>query len=159
MHPHVVRLEARLANAEGAGAIALSALVREALRMRPDRLVLGEVRGDEVRDLLAALNTGHEGGCGTVHANRAEHVPARFEALCAPAGLDRAAAHSQLATALDAVIHLARDRAGRRRVVGVAVLTVGDTGMVRAVPAFGFVGGDLVRGPGADDLEQRLERV
>src|SRR5206468_8579736 len=70
-HPHVVRLEARMANAEGAGAVDLAALVRQALRMRPDRLVVGEVRGAEVRELLGALNTGHEGGCGTVHANRA----------------------------------------------------------------------------------------
>ena len=82
--------------------------------MRPDRLVVGEVRGAEVVDLLAALNTGHEGGCGTLHANSAVDVPARVEALALAAGLDRAATHSQLASAVDAVVHLARGRDGVR---------------------------------------------
>lgn len=80
-HPHVVALQGRTPNVEGAGAVALETLVRQSLRMRPDRLVVGEVRGAEVRELLTALNTGHEGGCGTVHANAASDVPARFEAL------------------------------------------------------------------------------
>ncbi len=79
-HPHVVRLEARPPNQEGTGHVTLRDLVRQALRMRPDRLVVGEVRGHEVSDLLAALSTGHEGGCGTVHANTAADVPARLEA-------------------------------------------------------------------------------
>ena len=96
-HPHVVGLESRPANVEGAGEVPMRVLVRQALRMRPDRLVVGEVRGDEVTDLLAAMNTGHEGGCGTVHANSAADVPARFEALAMAAGMPRAAAHSQLA--------------------------------------------------------------
>ncbi|EFL24949.1 type II/IV secretion system protein, partial [Streptomyces himastatinicus ATCC 53653] len=99
-HPHVVRLETRPANQEGRGQVTLRDLVRQALRMRPDRLVVGEVRGPEVTDLLGALNTGHEGGCGTVHANTAGDVPARLEALGSTAGLDRAALHSQLAAAL-----------------------------------------------------------
>uniref|UniRef100_UPI0035D7CECE TadA family conjugal transfer-associated ATPase n=1 Tax=Bacillus thuringiensis TaxID=1428 RepID=UPI0035D7CECE len=107
-HPHVVRLESRPANQEGAGRVTLRDLVRQALRMRPDRLVVGEVRGAEVTELLAALNTGHEGGCGTVHANAAEHVPARLEALGTAAGLDRTALHSQLAAALSVVVHLVR---------------------------------------------------
>ena len=114
-HPHVVALEARPANVEGAGLVTLRDLVRQALRMRPDRLVVGEVRGAEVVDLLAALNTGHEGGCGTVHANSADDVPARFEALGVAAGLPRAAVHSQLAAGLEVVVHLARDRDGTRR--------------------------------------------
>ena len=80
--------------------------MRQALRMRPDRLVVGEVRGAEVVELLAALNTGHEGGCGTLHANSAVDVPARVEALALAAGLDRQAAHSQLASAVDVVLHL-----------------------------------------------------
>ena len=80
-HPHVVALEARPPNIEGVGEISLQTLVRQALRMRPDRLVVGEVRGAEVVDLLAALNTGHGGGCGTLHANSAADVPARIEAL------------------------------------------------------------------------------
>ena len=95
-HPHVVGLEARPPNIEGAGEVTLRTLVRQALRMRPDRLVVGEVRGAEVVELMAALNTGHEGGCGTIHANSARDVPARVEALALAAGLGRDAAHSQL---------------------------------------------------------------
>jgi pilus assembly protein CpaF len=82
--------------------------------MRPDRLVVGEVRGAEVADLLAALNTGHDGGCGTLHANRPAEVPARLEALGVAAGLDRAAVHSQAAAALAVVVHLRRAPNGRR---------------------------------------------
>jgi len=82
--------------------------------MRPDRLVVGEVRGAEVTDLLAALNTGHDGGCGTLHANRPAEVPARLEALGVAAGLDRAAVHSQAAAALALVVHLRRTPGGRR---------------------------------------------
>ncbi|WP_405778362.1 TadA family conjugal transfer-associated ATPase [Streptomyces sp. NBC_00859] len=134
-HPHVVRLEARPANQEGAGRVTLRDLVRQALRMRPDRLVVGEVRGAEVTELLAALNTGHEGGCGTVHANAAADVPARLEALGTSAGLDRSALHSQLAAALAVVVHLVRDRSGRRRVAEVHVLERDATGLVMTVPA------------------------
>jgi pilus assembly protein CpaF len=82
--------------------------------MRPDRLVVGEVRGPEVTDLLAALNTGHDGGCGTLHANRPGEVPARLEALGVAAGLDRHAVHSQAAAAFAVVLHLRRTPAGRR---------------------------------------------
>lgn len=134
-HPHVVRLESRTANQEGAGRVTLRDLVRQALRMRPDRLVVGEVRGEEVTELLAALNTGHEGGCGTVHANAAEDVPARLEALGTTAGLDRAALHSQLAAALSVVIHVVRDHAGRRRIAEVRVLERDAAGLVVTVPA------------------------
>ncbi|MFI6085398.1 TadA family conjugal transfer-associated ATPase [Streptomyces sp. NPDC051217] len=134
-HPHVVRLEARPANQEGAGEVTLRDLVRQALRMRPDRLVVGEVRGAEVTELLAALNTGHEGGCGTVHANTAADVPARLEALGTAAGLNRAALHSQLAAALSVVLHLVRDRAGRRRIAEVRVLERDPAGLVVTVPA------------------------
>ncbi|MGW0602748.1 TadA family conjugal transfer-associated ATPase [Streptomyces sp. NPDC002640] len=133
-HPHVVRLESRPANQEGAGLVTLEDLVRQALRMRPDRLVVGEVRGAEVVHLLAALNTGHS-GCGTVHANAAADVPARLEALGTAAGLDRAALHSQLAAALSVVIHLVRERGGRRRVAEVRVLERDADGLVRTVPA------------------------
>ncbi|MEV5980745.1 TadA family conjugal transfer-associated ATPase [Streptomyces sp. NPDC052114] len=134
-HPHVVRLESRPANQEGSGRVGLDDLVRQALRMRPDRLVVGEVRGAEVVHLLAALNTGHEGGCGTVHANAARDVPARLEALGTAAGLDRAALHSQLAAALSVVIHLVRDRTGRRRIAEVHVLKRTGSGLVETVPA------------------------
>jgi pilus assembly protein CpaF len=122
VHPHVVRLVARPANIEGAGAVTLRELVRQALRMRPDRLVVGEVRGAEVCDLLAALNTGHEGGAGTVHANSAREVPARLEALAALGGMSREALHSQLAAAVQVLLHVARGRDGARRLEAVAVL-------------------------------------
>lgn len=153
--PHVVRLEARAPNVEGVGAVALDVLVRQALRMRPDRLVVGEVRGREVVDLLAALNTGHTGGASTVHANRLEHVPARFEAMATAAGLDRAATHAQLGAGVDVVIALARGRDGHRRMTGVAVLQSSE-GLVRAVPAYAFAAGGVRAGPAADDLERRL---
>jgi len=113
-HPHVVRLLTRPPNVEGVGQVTLRDLVRQALRMRPDRLVVGEVRGAEVTDLLAALNTGHDGGCGTLHANRPSEVPARLEALGVAAGLGRTAVHSQAAAALSLVVHLRRTPAGRR---------------------------------------------
>ncbi|HET6816682.1 MAG TPA: TadA family conjugal transfer-associated ATPase [Mycobacteriales bacterium] len=158
-HPHVVRLEARVPNAEGAGGVDLATLVRQALRMRPDRLVVGEVRGAEVRELLGALNTGHEGGCGTVHANRAEHLPARIEALGAVAGLPRDAAHSQLAAAVDVVVHLARRRDGRRRVAAVALICRSPDGTVTAVPAATFTSVGVRGGPAADELEGRLREA
>ena len=157
-HPHAVRLEARPANAEGVGQVDLVVLVRQALRMRPDRLVVGEVRGAEVRELLTALNTGHEGGSCTLHANRAEHVPARFEALASTAGLDRPATHSQLAAAVEAVVHLVRDPGGRRRVAGIAVLAAGPDGLVQAVPAVHFGPEGLVAGPGESALHRRIGR-
>jgi pilus assembly protein CpaF len=113
-HPHVVRLQGRSANVEGRGAVGLVELVRQALRMRPDRMVVGEVRGPEVREMLAALNTGHEGGCGTLHANSPADVPARFEALGALAGMPRAAVHAQLASAVRVVVHVQRGPTGRR---------------------------------------------
>ncbi len=121
-HPHCVRMEGRPANAEGTGGITLTDLVRQALRMRPDRVVLGEVRGGEITDLLRALNTGHEGGCATIHANSVADVPARLEALCALGGLDRDACHAQVAAALRLVIHIRRDRSGHRRVEEVGVV-------------------------------------
>ncbi|MEE6177101.1 TadA family conjugal transfer-associated ATPase [Mycobacterium sp. 050134] len=131
-HPHLVKLVARCANVEGVGEVPLRQLVRQALRMRPDRIVVGEVRGAEVVDLLAALNTGHDGGAGTVHANSPGEVPARLEALGALGGLDREALHSQLAAAIQALVHVARDRTGRRRLAEIAVLRQA-RGQVRAV--------------------------
>jgi len=113
-HPHVVGLETRQANLEGAGEIGLARLVREALRMRPDRLVLGECRGEEIRELLTALNTGHDGGAGTIHANSLADVPARLEALGALAGLGPEAVGRLAASALDAVVHVEQGPTGRR---------------------------------------------
>lgn len=155
-HPHIVRLEARPPNVEGAGAVTLRDLVRQALRMRPDRLVVGEVRGAEVVDLLAALNTGHEGGCGTVHANSPEDVPARLEALGLMAGLPRDAVHSLIVAGLHVVIHLERHRSGRR-VSSIHVLQDAG-GRARAVPALvrGVDGWDS--GPGLDLLRSMVGR-
>ena len=113
-HPHVVRLQGRGPNVEGHGAVGLVDLVRQALRMRPDRLVVGEVRGAEVREMLAALNTGHEGGCGTLHANAPADVPRRFDALGALAAMPRDAVQTQLSSAVQAVVHDERGTGGRR---------------------------------------------
>jgi pilus assembly protein CpaF len=156
-HPHVVRLEARPANLEGAGAVTLRELVRQALRMRPDRLVVGEVRGGEVVDLLAALNTGHEGGCGTVHANSPADLPPRMEALGTAGGLERAAVHAQLGAAVSVVVHLARDRAGLRRIRGLSVLRRDRDGLVIVVPAIDFRDGrPVVVDPGGRVLADLL---
>ncbi|MDH6138301.1 pilus assembly protein CpaF [Kitasatospora sp. GP30] len=153
-HPHVVRLQGRPPNQEGLGELTTRDLVRQALRMRPDRLVVGEVRGPEVLDLLSALNTGHEGGCGTVHANAAADVPARLEALGSMAGLRRLALHSQLLAGLDLVIHLTRDhRSGRRRVAELHTLDRNASGLAVTAPAVIFRSDGLVScGPGWDRL-------
>jgi pilus assembly protein CpaF len=98
--------------------------------------VVGEVRGAEVVDLLAALNTGHDGGAGTVHANNPAEVPARLEALAALGGLDRAALHSQLAAAVQVVVHVSRTRNGVRRLSEIGVLEPGDDGRVRVSTAW-----------------------
>ncbi|WP_306813153.1 TadA family conjugal transfer-associated ATPase [Microbacterium sp. zg.Y818] len=119
-HPHHVRLEARQPNLEGAGAVSLARLVREALRMRPDRLVVGECRGEEVRELLTALNTGHHGGAGTLHAGAMGDVPARLEALGALAGMDERAVARQVVSAIGCVVHVARGAGGARKVTGMA---------------------------------------
>ena len=159
-HPHVVRLEARPANAERTGAVTLTDLVRQSLRMRPDRLVVGEVRGGEICDLLSALNTGHEGGCGTVHANSAADVPARLEALAALGGLDRTALHAQLYSALRAVVHVSRDDDGLRRVSEISVLVrAAATGLVHTERAVLFTpDGRVELGPGGRELERLLAR-
>ncbi|QCC78802.1 TadA family conjugal transfer-associated ATPase [Nocardioides daphniae] len=156
-HPMVVGLEARPANTEGSGEVSLRTLVRQALRMRPDRVVVGEVRGAEVVDLLAAMNTGHEGGCGTLHANSAEQVPARIEALAAPAGIDRVAAAAQFVAAVDVLLHVSRGADGRRRLAQVAVPRLGERG-AEAVWALEFGrDGRVKEGPGAALLADRLE--
>jgi len=120
--------------------------------------VVGEVRGAEVVDLLAAMNTGHEGGCGTIHANSAADVPARIEALAGAAGLDRTAAHSQVCAALDVIVHLVRE-GGRRRVGEVHVVDRSDAGLAVTVPAVTFdADGRVVAGPGAGRLHAVLSR-
>ncbi|TKG70017.1 TadA family conjugal transfer-associated ATPase [Prauserella endophytica] len=134
-HPQFVRLVARPPNVEGAGEVTLRELVREALRMRPDRLVVGEVRGREVCELLTAMNTGHDGGAGTLHANSPSEVPARLEALAALGGLSRSALHSQLAAAVQLVLHMRRLPDGRRVLAEIGIVQRdGDT--VRVAPAW-----------------------
>lgn len=115
-HPHHVALQARQPNLEGAGGISLARLVRESLRMRPDRLIVGECRGEEVRELLTALNTGHDGGAGTLHASGLADVPARLEALGALAGMDATALARQTVSAFSVVLHLERSPSGERRI-------------------------------------------
>lgn len=119
-HPHVVHLQVRKANVQGAGEVTMSDLVRAAMRMRPDRIVLGECRGAEVRDVLGALNTGHEGGWATIHANSTADIPARLVALGALAGMNEATVAAQAAAALDAAIHVRR-LGGQRFVSEIAV--------------------------------------
>jgi pilus assembly protein CpaF len=154
--PHVVCLEARQPNVEGAGAVTVRELVRQALRMRPDRLVVGEVRGPEVVDMLSALNTGHEGGLTTVHANSAADVPVRLEALSAGA-LDRGALHAAMAAALDVVVHLTRGRDGVRRVATLSCLERRPGGEAHVVEAIAARNGRVVAGSALPALRDLLD--
>ena len=120
--PHVVRLEARPASLEGRGEVTVRQLVRNALRMRPDRIVVGEVRGGEALDMLAAMSSGHDGSMSTVHAGSPEEALRRVETLALMGGIDLpyTAIRAQLAAAVDLVVHQARSADGTRRVVAVA---------------------------------------
>jgi pilus assembly protein CpaF len=153
--PHVVRLEARPPNLEGRGEVTIRQLVRNALRMRPDRIVVGEVRGAEALDMLMALNTGHEGSLTTVHANSPPDALRRVEtlALMAGVGLPHSAVREQLASALQLVVHQARGADGRRRVEAVAeVVRFGDAAGTRELYTLG--GG--LRAPLDGELARRL---
>lgn len=153
VHPHVVALQARTANVEGAGVVSLTDLVRQALRMRPDRLVIGECRGAEIVDLLGALNTGHDGGAGTLHANAPADVPARLEALGLLGGLPRTALHAQVVAALQVVLQVRRTDRGRvLESVGV-LLPTGEQRLATVVPAWQRGRGP---GPGAEALARML---
>ncbi|MDR1633976.1 MAG: TadA family conjugal transfer-associated ATPase [Bifidobacteriaceae bacterium] len=156
-HPHCVRLEARNANAEGTGLVSLTDLVRESLRMRPDRIVLGECRGPEVREVLTALNTGHDGSAATIHANSCGDVPARLVALGSLAGLDGRTVATQAAAALGAVVHVARAADGRRLVTELAAFELAD-GQLAARTALLFGPDGLAEGPGWSRLAERLGR-
>ena len=154
VHPHVVSLESRHGNLEGGGEVGLGELVRQALRMRPDRLVVGECRGAEVRELLTAMNTGHSGGGGTIHANTAGAVPARLAALGALAGLSPDGVRLQAASALDVVIHVERTSRGRE-VTCIGVIGDGPDGL-RVLSALEVVEGVAVAGPAWQVLAMRL---
>lgn len=156
VHPHVVRLQSRPANAEGMGAITLRDLVRQSLRMRPDRVVVGEVRGAEVVELLTALNTGHEGGCGTVHANSAADVPARLEALGLMAGLDRQALHALAGAGLDVIVHLGRGAGNTREVHSVHVCERRANGELVTLPAWSLEGGEWTEQSAAQSLSKLI---
>lgn len=133
-HPHVVHLQERVPNVEDQGRITLADLVRAALRMRPDRLVLGECRGAEVREVMTALNTGHAGGFATVHANSTGDVPARLIALGALAGLSPQAVGALAAPAFDVVLQLGRGHDGQRLLTEIGVFG-GTTGLQCATVA------------------------
>jgi pilus assembly protein CpaF len=127
-HPHFVSLESRPSNIEGMGLITMKDLIKQSLRMRADRLIIGEVRGIEVTDWLSALNTGHRGSAGTIHANSIREVVIRFESLGLISGLSKDAIHSQLKTALNYVIHIEKVPQGKRKVVGIGELKVDEKG-------------------------------
>lgn len=154
VHPHVVSLESRHGNLEGGGAVDLGELVRQALRMRPDRLVVGECRGAEVRELLSAMNTGHAGGGGTIHANAAAAVPARLAALGALAGMGQDAVHLQVASAIDAVVHVERTATGRQ-VASIGVLEAQESGLA-VTAALELLSGHMCFGPAWPHLAGRL---
>ena len=154
-HPHCVHLIERAPNVEGRGAVTLADLVRAAMRMRPDRLVLGECRGPEVRDVLTALNTGHDGGWATLHANSAADVPARLAALGALAGMSEAALAAQACAALDSVLHMRRSPSGQRWVCEVGVLTK-DRGPLECAPALRVTSdGRVIKHEAWADLAER----
>jgi pilus assembly protein CpaF len=143
--PHVVRLEARPPNVEGRGQVTVRDLVRNALRMRPDRIIVGEVRGAEALDMLQALNTGHEGSLSTAHANSPHHLLWRLETMALMSDVELPAAHirEQVAAAVDVVVHMARLRDGRRVALHVSVVEGCRDGepVVREVFSFRLRGG------------------
>jgi pilus assembly protein CpaF len=158
-HPHVVHLQVRRANVQHVGEVPLAELVRAAMRMRPDRIVLGECRGAEVRDVLGALNTGHDGGWATVHANTSADVPARLVALGALAGMTGQTMTAQAVSALDAVLHLRRDHGGLRRLVEIGVLERADDELVCRPALTVDAVGTVTRGPSWPRLAARLGLV
>ncbi|MFT4148415.1 MAG: TadA family conjugal transfer-associated ATPase [Micrococcaceae bacterium] len=156
-HPHVVHLEAQQSNIENSGEVTLQQLVRHALRMRPDRLVVGECRGPEIRDLLQAFNTGHSGGCGTIHANSTYDLPARLEALCALSGLTQVASWTQINSALDIALHL-ENRNGRRFLSQISLVAANDEGKTIIIPALHYDGINVKEHEGYAELKRLMKR-
>ncbi|MFI7586094.1 CpaF family protein [Spongisporangium articulatum] len=138
--PHVVRMESRPANAEGSGEIAIRDLVRNALRMRPDRIVVGEVRDGAALDMLQAMNTGHDGSITTVHSNSPRDGLSRLETMVLMAGVDLPvrAIREQVSSALDLVVHQARMRDGRRRVLAISEVLGMETDVVTMQDLYRF---------------------
>jgi pilus assembly protein CpaF len=124
-HPHVVRLESRLGGFEGSGAVSIRDLIRNSLRMRPDRIIVGEVRGAEVLEMLQAMNTGHDGSMGTIHANTPRECLYRIEMLAGFAGFQgsESSLRRQIAGALDFIVQIGRLSNGRRRIVSITEVT------------------------------------
>lgn len=156
-HPHAVGLQSRHGNLEGSGSVDLAELIRQALRMRPDRLIVGECRGAEVRELLTAMNTGHDGAGGTIHANSAASVPARLSALAALAGMEARPLAMQAATALDVIIHVIRTGTGRA-VSEIGVLEKAPDGELVVRTALTRNGATSQRGPAWETLAEKLDR-
>ncbi|NYE26432.1 pilus assembly protein CpaF [Pigmentiphaga litoralis] len=139
-HEHLVSLEARPANLEGRGAVAIRDLVRNALRMRPDRIVIGECRGSEALDMLQAMNTGHEGSLTTLHANTPRDALSRLETLVLMAGMDLplGAIREQIASAVDIIVQQSRSPAGRRRITAIVEVSGMESGKIQLQELFRF---------------------
>ena len=153
-HHHVVALESRPANLEGGGAIGIRELVRNALRMRPNRIIVGECRGGEALDMLQAMNTGHEGSLTTAHANSPRDLLARLEIMALMSGLDLPlpAVRAQVAGAVDLIVHQVRLAGGARRVASIVEVLGVDAGIVQLQELF-----RLYRGAGSDGGDWRHE--
>jgi pilus assembly protein CpaF len=167
---HVVRLETRPCNIEGKGEIVARDLVKNSLRMRPDRIIVGEVRGPEVLDMLQAMNTGHEGSMGTVHANTPRDAMSRLEAMLGMSGvpLSEQAMRQTIARALNVVVHVARGSDGKRRVTSIAEITGTESSVItmqelfrfeqRGVDRDGRVNGEFVTSDLRPKAMERIER-
>ena len=151
-HPHVVRLETRDASIEGTGEVTQRELVRNSLRMRPDRILIGEVRGPEALDMLQAMNTGHEGSLTTIHANDTRDALARLEMMVAMTGteLPVAAVREYVAAGIRLVVHVARLKGGLRRVTKISEITGVENGVYRLQDIFGF------KQTGVDDSQRAV---
>jgi pilus assembly protein CpaF len=155
-HPHLVSLEARPANSEGRGAVGIRELVRNALRMRPDRIVVGECRGGEAIDMLQAMNTGHEGSLTTVHANSPRDVIARLETMVLMAGMDLPvqAIREQIAASVHVIVQQARGKDGSRRIIEISEVTGIEAGRVQMQSLFRWEKGRFIS---CDAVPQFLE--